>query len=178
MQIKPCKDDVDSIIGIYIVVVLCEIGLLFASEFESFFIIMVLLVNIVLGVVLIRDLFYLYRTITIEYKGCTFSIGKWSKSYNWCDLKVQLCEDKNFKFYDADISGAGILISPKSMKCSNKIPYMTSCRYKKPLTSVYIRFKSVEDEKKTIYGKIVYYGYVAERETIVNYLQTMDISLQ
>ena len=178
MQIKPCKDDVGSIIGVYIVVALCEIGLLFVSEFESFFVIMILLVNVVLGVVLIRDLFYLYRTITIEREGCTFSIGKWSKSYNWCDLKVQLCEDKHFKFYGGDISGPGILICPKSLKHSNKIPYMTFCRYKKPLTSVYIRFKSSVDEKKIIYGKVVYYGYIAEREMLVNYLQSINVFLQ
>ena len=176
MQIKPCKDDVGSIIGVYIVIALCEIGLLFVCEFELFFVIMILIVNVVLSIVLIKDLLYLYRTITIEHIGCTFSIGKWSKSYKWCDLKVQLCEDKHFKFHDGDISGPGILISPKSMKCSNKIPYMTSCRYKKPLTSVYIRFKSTADERK--YGKVVYYGYVAEQETIVNYLKSMDVSLQ
>ena len=79
MQIKPCKDDVGSIIGVYIVVALCEIGLLFVSEFESFFVIMILIVNAVLSVVLIRDLFYLYRTITIEHEGCTFSIGNGQK---------------------------------------------------------------------------------------------------
>ena len=178
MQIKPCKDDVGSIIGFYIVVALCEIGLLFVSEFESFFVIMILIVNAVLSVGLIRDLFYLYRTITIEREGCTFSIGKWSKSYNWCDLKVQLCEDIHFKFYDADISGPGILICPKSLKCSNKIPYMTFCRYKKPFTSVYIRFKSTEDERKIIYGKVVYYGYIAERELLMDYLQSIDVTLQ
>ena len=178
MQIKPCRDDVGSIIGTYIVIVLCEIGLLFVCEFELFFVIMILIVNVVLSIVLIRDLLYLYRTITIEREGCTFSIGKYAKSYNWCDLNVQLCEAKPFKFYDSDISGPGILICPKSMKYSNKIPYMTSCRYKKPFTSVYIRFKSAEDEKKIIYGKVVYYGYIAERELLMDYLQSIDVTLQ
>lgn len=175
MEMHPCKDDVGAIIGVYIVVALCEIGLLLVSEFESFFVIMILLVNIVLGIVLIRDLFYLYRTITIEREGCTFSMGKWSKNYNWCDLEVQLCEDKHYKFYGADISGPGILISPKSLKCSNKIPYMTFCRYKKPFTSVYIRFKSSVDEKRLIYGKVVYFGYTAEQEKIMDYLKSIDI---
>ena len=178
MQIKPCKDDVASIIGVCIVIALCEIVVLFVSEFESFFVIMILLVSVVLSVILIRDLFYLYRTITIKREGCTFSIGKWSKSYSWCDLKVQLCEDKHFKFYDADISGPGILICPKSLKPNNKIPYMTSCRYKKPLTSVYIRFESAEDERKIAYGKVVYYGYIAAREMLVNYLQSINVCLQ
>ena len=97
------------------------------------------------------------------------------------EIKFEGKDSKNpfaFKFYDADISGPGILISPKSMKCSNKIPYMTSCRYKKPFTSVYIRFKSAEDEKKIIYGKVVYYGYIAEREVLMDYLQSIDVTLQ
>ena len=37
MEMHPCKDDVGAIIGVYIVVALCEIGLLLVSEFESFF---------------------------------------------------------------------------------------------------------------------------------------------
>lgn len=175
MEMHPCKDDVGSIVGVYIVVALCEIGLLLVSEFESFFVIIILLVNVVLAIVFIRDLLYLYRTITIERERCTFSIGKWTRSYNWCELNVQLCEDKHYKFYDADISGPGILISPKSLKCSNKIPYMTFCRYKKPLTSVYIRFKSSVDEKRLIYGKVVYYGYTAEQDKILDYLKSIYI---
>ena len=55
---------------------------------------------------------------------------------------------------------------------------MTFCRYKKPFTSVYIRFKSAEDEKKIIYGKVVYYGYIAEREVLMDYLQSIDVTLQ
>ena len=177
MQIKPCKDDVGSIIGVYIVIALCEIGLLFVCEFELFFVIMILMLNVVLSAVLIRDLIYLYRAITIEREGCTFSIGKWSKSYRWCDLMVKLCEEKHFKFYGSDISGPGILICPKSMKHSNRIPYMTFCRYRKPFSSVYIRFKSADDERKIIYGKVVYYGYIAERKLLMDYLQSIDVTL-
>ena len=177
MEIKPCKDGVISILAVYLVIFLCELGLLFASKFNLLFVIGILLLNMVLCFVLIRDLIYLYRTITLGSKGCTFSVGKWSKRYAWCDLKVQLCGDKHFKFNDAEISGPGVLICPKAMKYSGRIPYMTSCRYKKPFSSVYIRFKSSVDENKVIYGKVVYYGYTAEQEAIMDYLKSIDISL-
>ena len=175
MEIGPCKDDMASILGVCIVIVLCEGGLLFASKFDSFILIGILLLNIVLCVVLIRDSLYLYRTVTLGRDGCTFSIGKLSKTYNWCDLWVQLYGDKNFHFYDADLSGPGILICPKSLEYRERIPCMTFCRYRKPFSSVYIRFRSSADENRVIYGKVVYYGYTAEQKTIMDYLKSIDI---
>ena len=147
------------------------------SKFDLFFIIGILLLNILLCVVLIRDSVYLYRTVKLEHDGCTFSVGKISKKYSWCDLKVQLCGNKSFKFYDADVSGPGVLICPKSVEYSGRIPCMTFCRSRKPFSSVYIRFKSAEDEKRVIYGKVVYYGYTAEQGAILDYLKTIDILL-
>ena len=178
MEIKPCKNDVISLLGIYLVATLCEIVFLFATQFDLFFVVVFLLLNIVLIILFMRDFVYLYRTIKIEREGCTFSFGKWSRTFIWSELNVQLCGDKQFNFYDSDISGPGILIYPKSLKCSNRIPYMTSCRYKKPFSSVYIRFRSSEDESKVNYGKLVYYGYSAERETLMDYLQSIDMVLQ
>lgn len=164
-----------SLLGVYIVVVFCEVGLLFASKFDSLFVIGILLLNIVLCVVLIRDSVYLYRTVKLECEGCTFSFGKFSRRYNWCDLKVQLCGDKTFKFHDADISGPGIMIYPKTEEYNGRIPCMTFCRCRKPFSSVYIRFKSAVDEKHFTAGKVVYYGYTAEQETIIEYLKTLHI---
>ena len=178
MEIKPCKDDTHSLLGVCLVVVLCEIVLLYIRRFEPIFVIAALLVNTVLGIGQLRDLVYLYRTISIDSEGCTFSFRKWSKRYGWADLKVQLCEEKHFRFYDSDISGPGILICPKSLNCTGKIPYMTFCRYKSPFSSVYIRYKTPEDERKTIHGKNVYYGYTAEREMLTDYLQSIDVSPQ
>ena len=175
MELRPCKDDILSLLGVYIVVALCEVFLLFVSEFNIFFVIGILLLDIVLCVVLVWNSIYLCRTVLLEREGCTFSFGKMSKKYNWHELKVQLCEDKNFSFYDSDISGPGILICPKLLKCGGRIPYMTFCRYRKPFSSVYIRFKSSVDEKRVIYSKVVYYGYTAEQETIMAYLKSIDI---
>ena len=175
MELRPCKDDILSLLGVYIVVALCEVFLLIVSEFNIFFVIGILLLDIVLCVVLVWNSIYLCRTVLLEREGCTFSFGKMSKKYNWHELKVQLCEDKNFSFYDSDISGPGILICPKLLKCGGRIPYMTFCRYRKPFSSVYIRFKSSVDEKRVIYSKVVYYGYTAEQETIMTYLESIDI---
>lgn len=175
MEIRPCKDDILSLLGAYFVVALGQVFLLFVSDFNIFCVIGILLLDIVLCIVLVRDSIYLCRTVLLEREGCTFSFGKKSKKYKWHELKVQLCEEKSFSFYDADISGPGILICPKILKCVGKIPYMTFCRYRKPFSSVYIRFKSSVDEKRVIYGKVAYYGYTAEKETIMNYLKSIDI---
>ena len=175
MEIRACKDDILSLLGLYIVVALCEVFLLFVSEFNIFCIIGMLLLDIVLCIALIRDFVYLCRTVTLTREGCTFHLGKLSQKYNWCDLKVQICENKHFKFYDSDISGPGILICPKSLKYSSRIPCMTFCRYQKPFSSVYIRFLSSVDEKKIVFGKVVYYGYTAQQEVIMDYLKSIDI---
>ena len=42
MELRPCKDDILSLLGVYIVVALCEILLLFVCEFDLFFIIIIL----------------------------------------------------------------------------------------------------------------------------------------
>ena len=60
MELRPCKDDIFSLLGVYIVVALCEIFLLFVCEFDLFFIIIILLLNIVLLIVLIRDSVYFF----------------------------------------------------------------------------------------------------------------------
>ena len=175
MELRPCKDDILSLLGVYIVVALCEVFLLFVSELNIFFVIGILLLDIVLCVVLVWNSIYLCRTVLLEREGCTFSFGKMSKKYNWHELKVQLCEDKNFSFYDSDISGPGILIYPKPLEYRNRIPCATFCRCRRPFSSVYIRFKSSVDEKKVIYGKVVYYGYTAEQESIIDYLKSIHI---
>ena len=175
MELRPCKDDIFSLLGVYIVVALCEIFLLFVCEFDLFFIIIILLLNIVLLIVLIRDSVYFLRTVRLECDGCTFFFGKHSRKYIWNDLKVELHRDKNHIFYDADISGPGILIYPKPLEYRNRIPCATFCRCKRPFSSVYIRFKSSVDEKKVIYGKVVYYGYTAEQESIMDYLKSIHI---
>ena len=175
MELRPCKDDIRSLLGVYIVVALCEAIFLFVSEFNIFLFIGILILDMVLCVVLVWDSVYLCRTVLLERDGCTFSFGKISKKYNWNELKVQLCEDKNISFYASDISGSGVLIFPNSLKYSSRIPGMTFCRYRKPFSSVYIRFRSSVDEKRVIYGKVAYYGYTAEQKAIMSYLKSMDI---
>ena len=175
MEIKPCKDDIGSLIGAYVVVTLCEVFWLFLSEFNTFFVVLIILLGIALYAGLIRDTVYLCRTVSLDSDGCTFSLGKQSKKYGWHESTVQLCGDKDFSSYDSDVSGAGILICPKSVEYSGRVPYMTFCRRRKPFSSVYIRFTSSVDERKITTGKAIYYGYTSERETVTDHLKSIGV---
>lgn len=170
MEIKPYVDDIISVIAIWPVIIVIESLVIFVSELNSCFIIGIILLNVLLCFSSIRDFLYLSRTIIIDREGCTFSVWRFNKKYKWSSLKVQLCDDSNFVFSDSDVSGPGLLIYPLSAKYNKKISPMTYCRRKYPFSSVYLRFETTQNKQPTVTGKIVYYGYTAGRQEVLDYL--------
>ena len=170
MKIKPCEDDIISVIAIWPVIIIAEVIFLLPGERNTFFIVGIVLLDFLLGICSIRDLVYFSRTIELSQEGCTFSVWKFHKKYRWNDLTVQLCNDRNFAFRDSDKSGPGLLICPKATKYCHKMAGMTYCRIMYPFSGVYLRFRSDEDAHKTITGKIVYDGYTIEKEEALEYL--------
>lgn len=177
MEIQPCKDDVISVIAIWPVILICEIFLLSISRWNSFATIGIALLDVLLCICSIRDWVYLSRTIKIEYDGCTFSLLGFSKKYPWNCIKIQLCDDNHFGFSDSDVRGQGVMISTKEVDYTGKMAAMTFCRTKYPFSSVYIRFIGRQELQPATTGKIVYYGYTAEKAKILEYIDRMYLNV-
>ena len=138
---------------------------------ETFYIVGIVLLDTLLCICSVRDLVYFARTIEFKQDGCAISIWKFKKTYRWCDLTVQLCDDSDFAFRDSDKRGPGMMIRPKSANYGRKLAGMTYCRIMHPFSSVYLRFESAKDEHRTITGKIVYYGYNITKEDALKYFR-------
>lgn len=169
MKISPCVDDIISVVAIWPVIIVTEVIFLVTGERSTFFIVGIVLLDFLLGICSIRDLVYFSRTIELSQEGCTFSVWKFHKKYRWNDLTIQICDDRNFAFRDSDKRGAGLLICPKAAKYCHKMAGMTYCRIMHPFSSVYLRFRADEDAHKTVTGKIVYDGYIVEKEEVLEY---------
>lgn len=170
MKIKPCLDDIISVVAIWPVIIVIECLVIFVSKLNAFFFLGIVLLNALLFVSSVRDFLYLSRTIILDHEGCTFSIWRFCKKYKWSSLKVQLCDDSKFVFSDSDVSGPGLLICPLSAKYDKKTAAMTYCRRKHPFTSVFLRFETTQNKHPTVTGKIVYYGYTTGKQEILDYL--------
>lgn len=177
MVIKPCKDDLISLLAIWPVIILCEILVAVTSSFDQLFIGGMMVLNICLAISSVRDFLYLSRTIFIDQDGCTISVCGYSKKYDWDSLKVQICDEKSFIFSDSDTAGPGLLIGPKTLLTNKIIAPMTYCRYRHPFSSVYIRYRTPKDDQRKVTGKTVYHGYTEERDTILDYLDSIGIQI-
>jgi len=177
MKIKPCTEDVVSDLSIWIVIVLCELFVLLFSRWNQIVIWGILAMNGVLIGCSVRDIVYFARTINLNCEGCVFSLWGFERRYQWSDVDIHLCREKDFQYSDSEVRGPGLLICPKSAKYSSRMSAMTYCRYFHPFSSVYLRFRSSKDIQPIITGKIVYYGYIVEEKAIVDFLVTCGIQL-
>lgn len=171
MKVKPCEDDIISVIAIWPVIIIAEVLFIMTGSRETFYIDGIVLLDTLLCICSVRDLVYFARTIEFKQDGCAISIWKFKKTYRWCDLTIQLCDDSDFAFRDSDKRGPGMMIRPKSANYGRKLAGMTYCRIMHPFSSVYLRFESAKDEHRTITGKIVYYGYNITKEDALKYFR-------
>ena len=174
MKIKPCTDDIISVIGIWPMIIIAEVIFLLLGERNAFFTAGIALLNAFVGVFTIRDLLYFLRTIDLDMEGCTFSIGKFRKQYAWSALTVRLCNARNFSFYGSDKRGPGLLIYPRKANYRCKLAPMTYCRTRHPLSSAYLRFETAKGTRENVTGKIIYDGYTADREKVLEYLSFLQ----
>ena len=111
MKIKPCLDDIISVVAIWPVIIVIECLVIFVSKLNAFFFLGIVLLNALLFVSSVRDFLYLSRTIILDHEGCTFSIWRFCKKYKWSSLKVQLCDDSKFVFSDSTKALVKVLFS-------------------------------------------------------------------
>ena len=177
MELKPCTNDVISVIAIWPVIIICELIFLIIIHFNIHFFCLFLFLDIVLCFFSIRDFVYFSRRIIFDSDGCTISLWKLQKQYPWNTLKVQLCEDRSYLFSDSDVNGSGVLICPKEINYTSKTAPMTYCRNRHPFSSIYLRFESAIDSNKTITGKSVYWGYVVDQKKAFDFFANVGIKM-
>lgn len=177
MELKPCINDIISVIAIWPVIILCELLFLIVSHFPALFSAGLFFLNIILCFFSLRDLIYFARRIRFDAEGCTISLWKFQKQYKWDCLNIQLWDDRKPMFSDSDITGPGLLVYPKAHRYAAKCAAMTYCRKKIPFSGIYIRFASGIDKSPGQTGKTVYYGYVMERRILMDFFADTHIQV-
>lgn len=74
MELKPCTNDVISVIAIWPVIIICELIFLIIIHFNIHFFCLFLFLDIVLCFFSIRDFVYFSRRIIFDSDGCTISL--------------------------------------------------------------------------------------------------------
>ena len=126
----------------------------------------------------IIDWLYLNKKIILDEYGCTFVWKKKTRTFSWEDIYLQYVENSAFLFGDAEIPGAGIILSSKPISKPEHIGAMTYCRFTHPGASVFIRFSSSQDKLKRTSAKFLFGGFVANKEEILCLLKQGKGNLQ
>ncbi len=179
MEFKPCKEDSAADFGVVLCAFIWPIAFYIVCDwewpFKQIYIIAVLPIELFLLIDAARNFVYFTRTIVLDCKGCTFSFLGFQRNYKWSDLNVCLCENTHqFNFYDESM-GPGVLLCPKEAKCPRKKPAMAFCRHSHPFSSVFLRYKTLEDDERITTGKVHYYGYSVEKNALLDYLKSIDV---
>jgi len=164
MRIPKCIDDLRETLVYFIIFLLSEITLYhFLDGVLAMLALFLLFVAVFIGVA--TEYLYFGRNITIDSDGCTFSLGKYTKTYKWSQMSVIYCENNSFQFGDCESPAPGIILSGTPIRKPQKIAAMTYCRFKHPLTTVFLRFQNDTDVPLT--GKRIYRGYLVDKERIM-----------
>lgn len=75
MKIKPCEDDIISVIAIWPVIIIAEVIFLVTGERSTFFIVGIVLLDFLLGICSIRDLVYFLEQLNSAKKDVLFPYG-------------------------------------------------------------------------------------------------------
>lgn len=173
MVLKPCVDDLLSIFGTWIVVILCELFCCTAMNGNGWFLYGILILNILLIFASAKDCLYFGRVITLSSNGAEVSFLRYRKHYAWQDVEIHFYNPLRTHYFDSEEPSSGIVIMFHGQYNIGKKAPMTFCRYHHPFSSVFIRFDSDKNRKTIIYGKTVYKGYLASKSEIIDYLTSV-----
>jgi len=156
-------------------VILAGVGpvfLLFILSWNIVAIVACLILGVFLCFTLYVDWSYLSRKIILEEGGCSFVSARRIKKYSWEEIYLQYVENSYGLFLD-EFSGKGLILSGKPISKPEFIGAMTYCRLAHPIDSVFIRFESSVDDPKKIYWKSAYRGFVADKNQILEFLNSV-----
>lgn len=167
MEISSNSDDLKELLFSQILVTLGQLFFLYSLDWHIFAIIACIIITILSLIEMIIDRLYLNKKIILDQYGCTFVWKKKTRTFSWEDIYLQYVENSAFLFGDAEIPGAGIILSSKPISKPEHIGAMTYCRFTHPGASVFIRFSSSQDKLKRTSAKFLFGGFVANKEEII-----------
>ena len=158
-----------------IIAVIGQGFMLFATSWNLIAVIACIFISILLLIVGIINWLYFNRKIILDAYGCTFVSKMTSKKFGWEEINLQYTENSSYLYGVSEIIGPGIILSAKPISKTDNIGAMTYCRFTHPSLSVFIRFSSSRDRLYSTSAKYIYWGYVANKEDIFNFLDTVNI---
>ena len=174
MEIETCNDDLQKSIFYAFLAVIAQVFLLAILSWHKIAIIGCVVLSIILGLSLFLDYLYFSRKIMLDASGCAFVSKRTTRKYTWEELYVQHTENPPYLIQDGEISGEGVIVSCFPIPKTLGVGAMTYCRYKHPSASVFIRFISPDEADKIIQkaGKLIYRGYIADKDQLLAFLKT------
>ena len=167
MEISSNSDDLKELLFFQILATLGQLFFLYLLDWHIFAIIACIIITILILIGMIIDRLYLNKKIILDQYGCTFVWKKKTRIFSWEDIHLQYVENSAFLFGDAEIPGAGIILSSKPISKPEHIGAMTYCRFTHPGASVFIRFSSSQDKLKRTSAKFLFGGFVANKEEVL-----------
>ena len=167
MEISSNSDDLKELLFFQILATLGQLFFLYLLDWHIFAIIACIIITILILIGMIIDRLYLNKKIILDQYGCTFVWKKKTRIFSWEDIHLQYVENSAFLFGDAEIPGAGIILSSKPISKLKHIGAMTYCRFTHPITSVFVRFTSSQNDLKRTSSHFLFGGFAANKEEII-----------
>ncbi len=180
MEISSNSDDLKELLFCQILEVLILLAIPWLMDWHKVAVVGCVILTAFLSIGAVIDWLYLSKKIILDESGCTFVCGRKTRTFSWEDIHLQYVENSAFLFGDAEIPGAGIILSSKPISKPEHIGAMTYCRFTHPGKSVFIRFASSQDKLKRTSAKFVFGGFVANKDEIICLLEQVrdDLSFQ
>ncbi len=176
MKIGFCKDDLTVLLFAVLPTTFVATILFCYQDGWSFFsLIAYPALFLIVCLLQVPDVLYLSRTISLEPDGVTVSIWKYQKHYCWNELTVFYCQNRHGISID-DWPKLGLLITAVPFRKLYRFTAQSTCIYTHPVRSVFLRFQTEDTDYTT--AKLVYKGYVIEKEKLLRFLSENHIAIQ
>lgn len=164
-------DDLRQLLFFVVLVVIAQAFLLFVLSWDNIVVTACIILDVLLLIAWIVDWLYFSKKIILDTYGCTFVLGRVTKKLAWKEIHLQHVENSSFFFGDSEIPGEGIILSIKPISKPVHIGAMTYCRFTHPATSAFIRFSSPFDRLTRTSAKLIYRGFVADKDEMLSFLE-------
>jgi len=177
-EVKIVSNDYDlrQLLFFAVLAVITQVFLLFDLSWNIIAVIGCIIISVFLLIIGGADWLYFNRTVILDAQGCTFTSFFATKKFSWESIYLLRTENSSFLFGDSEIPGEGVILSINPISKPLRIGAMTYCRFTHPSTSVFIRLvtsmdQSKIDRLKNTSAKLIYTGFVADKEEILCLLQ-------
>ena len=176
MKFNYCKEDLMVLLlGLLPMSVAAAICCAYLSGWDYVVVIACVSVLSIALLLIVPSILYFSRTILLAGDGVTISIWKYQRHYLWSELTVRYCQNNRGISID-DWARPGLLITAVPFRKTGFFTAQPTCMYTHPMRSVFLRFKTDDTDYMT--AKVVYTGYVIEKEEILEFLRDNHVPIQ